>query len=295
MSDAPKSKRFAAIGLSITAFIATLIGAGAGYYFQQKKTAEVSEIPVSAKKVASVINTIKTPEISEVLTTLFEVKTTSDKVANAKDQLSSLWFSQSFKQNKEEFHAVFIKTQSIDAENNEVVDSHATAANISVVVYKLVDKQWQLFSKQINVGSFGSWGDAPAIENATTLQLSPNNIAFLIDSGFSGQGYTEEGKGLFSFNPKTKTWKDLGFVQTGGDNGGACDDEPKPKDDLLSACWEFTGEISLSKTGKNPDYPDLVVKHKGTTSSDNNKILPVRDRRYVFNGEQYIATDAEAR
>lgn len=291
MSDTSLSKRPVFI-VSVVSLIATL--AAAGYYFYQKQNTTKSPTPPK-KHIIETQNQPKTPAAAEVLTALFGVKTTDSKVANAPDQLSSLWFEQSFEHGKDKFHAVFIKSQTIDPDTKAISDSHADSANISAVVYQLIGTQWQLFSKQLNVGNFGSWGNVPDIKNVPILQLSPDNIAFLIDSVASGQGYTEEGKGLISFNPKTKTWKDLGFVQTAGDNAGACDDSPQPADSLLSACWKFTGEITLAKSGKNPDFPDLLVKHKGTTSDDNNKIIPISDRLYVFNGEQYIEEGAEAR
>lgn len=287
------------VPIILSAIVLTTVLGGTGYYFyqQQKNTQKhtKTQYPQTAASFSTPANTIKTPAAAEVLTALFGVKASSDKIANAADQLSSFWFAQSFQHGNDKFHAVFVKTQNIDPETKAVLDSHADGANVSVVVYQQVNKQWQLFSKQINVGNFGSWGDVPDIKQVPTLQLSPDNLAFLIESGSSGQGYTDTGKGVLAYNPKLKNWKDLGFVQTGGDNAGACDDSPQPADSVLSACWAFTGEITLTKSGKNPDFPDLLIKHKGTTSDDNNKIIPVSDRLYVFNGEQYVESGAEAR
>lgn len=291
----PLSKRPVFI-VSVLSLVLTLTAVG--YYFYQKhiKTQKNTEkLTKQLSVIAATSNLPKTPSAPEVLSALFGVKITEAKVNNAVDQLSSLWFEQSFAQGKDNFHAVFVKSQTIDPDTKAIADSHADGANISVVVYKLVDKQWQFFSKQLNVGSFGAWGDVPETKSVPTLQLSPDNIAFLIASGSSGQGYTEEGKGLFSFNSKDKSWKDLGFVQTGGDNAGACDDSPQPADSLLSACWKFTGEITLAKSGKNRQYPDLLVIQKGTTSDDNNKVIPASNRSYVFNGEQYVEPGAESR
>ena len=292
MSDTPAPKRPVFI-VSVVSLIATLTAVG--YFFYQKQnTVDTDKIPLLPAKQAA-INTPKTPPAAEVLSALFSVKATSDKVNNAPDQLSSLWFEQSFTHENDIFHVIFIKSQTIDPDSKTVADSHADGVNISVVVYKLVEKQWQLFSKQINVGGFGSWGDVPATQQVPLLKLSSDNLVFLIEGGSSGQGYTEVGKGLFSFNVKNKIWKDLGFVQTGGDNAGACDDSPQPADSILSACWTFTGEITLTKNGKNAEYPDLLVVEKGTTSDDSNKIIPVSHRTYVFNGEQYVEPGAESR
>lgn len=297
MSYSTPSKRPIFI-VSVLSLVVTLTGAG--YYFYQKQKTVDSDKPAPPQKNSLPISTTaievpKTPSAAEVLTALFGVKTTSAKVNNAADQLSSLWFEQSFQQNADKYHVVFVKTQIIDPDTKAIVDSHADGVNINAVVYKLVDKKWQFFSKQLNVGSLGSWGDVPETKQLPTLQLSPDNLAFLIESGSSGQGYTETGKGIFSFNTKEKNWKDLGFVQTGGDNAGACDDSPQPADSVLSACWSFSGEITLTKSGKNPQYPDVLVVQKGTTSDDNNKIIPVSNRTYIFNGEQYVESGAESR
>jgi hypothetical protein len=294
MSHIPLFKRPLLI-LSIVSFIATLsIG---GYFYLQQKSVETEQIntPAIPKITPIAVDSIKLPAAAEVLTDLFGTKTTADKINNVPDQISSLWFAQSFSHGNNDFYAVFVKSQTIDPDSKQIVDSHASSATVNIVVYKKIAAQWQLFSKQINVGSFGSWGDVPEIKHVPTLQLSADNLAFLIEGGSSGQGYTEIGKGLFSYNLKTKTWKDLGFVSIGGDNAGACDDSPQPEDSVLSACWKFSGEITLTKSGKNPDYPDLLVIEKGTTSDDNNKIIPVTNRMYIFNGEQYLDPSAEAR
>ncbi len=301
MSKTPATKVFILVGLAITAVIAMLIGIGAGYFFQKNDRAE-KKPPIAGSKTLTPVSapvvhkdTVKNPGHTEVFAALFGVKTTAETVKNAPDQLSSLWFMQPFTQNRERFQAFFVKTQTLEADGKTVLNSHADAANISVVIYKQVDEIWQLFAKQANVGSFGSWGDVPDIKSAKTLSLSPDNLAFLIDTGFSGQGYTEQGKGMFSFNFKTHTWKDIGFVQTGGDNAGACDDDAQAGDDLLFACWKFSGEITVAKTGKNPDYPDLLVKHKGTTSDQTHKIVPAVNQVYIFDGEHYVHVETKAR
>jgi beta-lactamase regulating signal transducer with metallopeptidase domain len=244
-----------------------------------------------------VVNSPDKPTTAEVLTDLFGINTTADHVANAADQISSLWFFQSFEQNKERYLAFFVKSLTIDPVSKEITACHVAGASISIAVYQEEDHHWRLFSKQLNVGNFGSWGDVPETKNAPTLQLSPDNLAFLIEDASSGQGYTEVSKGLLVFNAKTKTWKDAGFVQTGGDYAGVGDDTGQTKDNVLSARWKFTGEITLSKSGNNPDFPDLLVVHQGTISNDENKIVPVTNQLYVFDAEQgqYIKKGAKAR
>jgi hypothetical protein len=282
-----KSKKPLLAVFATVLLIATI--AGGGYFYSQqnnvKNNTATKIAPVTAKQTL-------TPTATEALTDLFGTKTGTDKINSAPDELTSIWFAQSFNQKADKFYVVFTKTQTIDPETKAVSDGHATGVSIGAVVYQQIAGKWQLYSKQTRIAETGSWGDAPNTKQAQILELSPGNLAFLIEAGGTGQGYTEEGKAVFGYT--NKTWKDLGFVQTYGDNAGACDDSKQQADSGLSACWEFSGEITVTKTGKNPAYPDLLVLHQGTTSDENNKIIPVSNSSYFYNGEQYIKVGAEA-
>lgn len=277
---------------TLLAVIATTgVAAGVGYFYLQK-----NKIPASAVILDATLQPTTTealapalPSAAESLTALFGIKAITNQVANSPSQLSSVWFSQPFTQAAGKFQVVFVKTQSLDPESGTVLESHADAATISAVVYQLENNQWQLFSKQINFGSFGSWGDVPKIDQTQTLQLSPDRLVFLMDSGFTAQGYTEAGKGLFSFNLQTKLWKDLGFITTGGDNSGVCDETVALTPDSMSLpCWQFSGDITLAGKTENSSYPNLLVTVKGTMNDDNNKIIPATNRLYVFKGDHYV-------
>lgn len=282
-----KSKKPLLAVFGTVLLIAAIAGGGYFYYQQNnvKNNTATKIVPVAAKQTL-------TPTAAEALTDLFGTKTSTDKINSAADELTSIWFAQSFKQKTDKFHVVFTKTQTIDPESKAISDSHATGVSIGAVVYQQIAGKWQLYSKQTKIAEIGGWGDAPDTKQAQILELSPDNIAFLINESDTGQGYTEEGKAVFGYT--NKTWKDLGFIQTGGDNASACDDSKPQADSGLSACWQFTGEITVTKTGKNPAYPDLLVVHQGTTSDENNKIIPVSNSSYFYNGEQYIKVGAEA-
>jgi len=277
---------------TLLAVVATTgIAAGVGYFYFQKNDTPASTALLDATSQSMTTETLAPPlpSAAESLTALFGIKAITNQVANTPSQLSSIWFSQPFTQATRRFQVVFIKTQSLDPESGTVLESHADAATISAVVYQLENNHWQLFSKQINFGSFGSWGDVPKIDHTQTLQLSADQLVFLIDSGFTGQGYTEEGKGLFSFNLQTKLWKELGFISTGGDNSGVCDETISLTPDAMSLpCWQFSGEITLAGKTDNSNYPNLLVTVKGTTNDDNNKIIPAINRLYVFKGDHYV-------
>jgi len=267
------------------------IAAGVGYFYFQKNdtSASTALLDTTSQPITTETLAPPLPSAAESLTALFGIKAITNQVANSPSQLSSIWFSQPFTQAARQFQVVFVKTQSLDPESGTVLESHADAATISAVVYQLENNQWQIFSKQINFGSFGSWGDVPKIEHTQTLQLSTDQLVFLIDSGFTGQGYTEEGKGLFSFNLQTKRWKELGFISTGGDNSGVCDETVSLTPDPMSQpCWQFSGEITLADKTENSNYPNLLVTAKGTVKGENNKIIPAPNQLYVFKGDHYV-------
>ena len=244
-----------------------------------------------------VVNSPDKPTTAEVLTGLFGIKTTADHVANAADQVSSLWFSQNFEQDQGRYLAFFVKSLTVDPVSKASTACHVARANISVAVYQETDHQWRLFSKQLDVGSFGSWGDVPVMKHAPTLQLSPDQLAFLIENVYGGQGYQEVSKGLLVFNAKTKSWIDAGFVRTGAVYEGLGDDTRETKGDAPHALWQYTGEITLGKAGKNPGFPDLWVVQHGTISNEENKIVPVTNQLYVFDAAKgrYVPNGADER
>lgn len=268
----------------MVAFATVALCAIAANYIYVQKTPPAAPV--------NVVQTVKQPDLkppttADVLSALFGVKIKADNFISSENKRSSVWFGQLLTHDKGLFYAVFIKTQTIDTDSQALLSSHADSANVSTLMYQLNAGQWQLLSKQMNLSSFGSWGDVPDMQQAQILSLSANKVVFLIDNGFTSQGYSEEGKGLISYNFATHTWKDLGFIQTAGNNAGVCDDAPQSADSMLSACWEFTGEITVSKQVSDSDYPDLLVLHKGTTTDSENKIVAIANHLYAFDGSFY--------
>ena len=265
---------------------------GVTAYFYTPESQQVDDIEVVSKIAAPmVLKTIKTPDSNEALTALYSIVSKNKQVKPAKDMLASVWFEQSFSDEQVEYHVVFVKNQMVDPENGEIYGSHADAPVIGAVVYKLIDGNWQLLSKQKEIGHIGSWGDAPEIERAEIIALGKDNIGFLLDISYSGQGYTNAGKIIFSY--RNHNWLQLGYLQTSGDNAGVCDDKAK-EDEFLSACWRFDGNISLAENSSTTAYPDLQVVRKGTMTDDNGKIIPVKSSIYHFNGEEYTELDGSA-
>jgi hypothetical protein len=252
-------------------------------YFSTKEDSGhpiISQLPLPKK-----VEILNNPSIDDALAVLFtSAKVKDSKVKIDKDTLASFWFAQSFNDGINKYHAIFIKNQMVD-ESNEVYGSHADAPIISSVVYKLIENKWILASKQENIGLFGSWGDTPEVKEVEILPLAKGNFALLLDISYSGQGYTNSGKTIFAYHQDS--WAQLGYLQTEGDNSGVCDDEAE-EDELLSACWEFKGKISLAKDNDGSDYPDVIVNRTGTMAGENGKIIPVKNSLYSFNGEEYL-------
>ncbi|MEI6708793.1 MAG: lysozyme inhibitor LprI family protein [Methylococcales bacterium] len=282
MDQKPLSKQTIIIG-ALSGIL--IVGVAAFFYTQYKNQTQ----EITKPSVAQAPNAIKTPDHETAMKDLFGVTDPSGEVKTGDEALSSFWFEQSFKEGTDDIHVIFFKTQSID-EEGEPYQSHAQGVDVGAITYKQIANQWQIISKQTKFGEAGSWGDVP--ETTTEImQLSPNVLVLMVDSSYSGQGYVDEGEMLFAFSKNT--WRDIGYVQTGGDNSGDCDDESAGLEGL-GACWSYKGKIS-TVAGKNPDYPDLLVTRTGTESStERGEVITAKNVSYVFNGEKYInPADAE--
>jgi hypothetical protein len=229
------------------------------------------------------------PDHITALKDLFGAADPSGKVRGSANELSSIWFEQSFKLGSDDFHVVFAKTQEVDPQTGAIVEAHAQGVKVGAVTYKQTDSRWQVVSKQPKFGDFGEWGDASEVKQAEILQLSPDTIVFMIDTGAGMGGFFESGKVLFAYSKNN--WRDLGYVQTDADNSGICDETSKQafsdKGDSIP-CWSYTGTIS-AVSGQNTEYPDLLVTRTGTESGENGvSIVPAKNVIYIFNGEKYI-------
>lgn len=194
-------------------------------------------------------------------------------------ELSKIWFEQSFQKNNDFFHVIFFKTSNRDSifaktSNRDSLvlfhDCHACGVKISVVTYKQQTGEWWLLSKQPNFDELGAFGDAPAITQAKTLELSQNNMAFLIEAGDVHFGVVDEWNQIFLFS-KNK-WSDIGSVKT-----GFYDDEYSKS--------SYKGKISVIPSKK--EYPDLMVTKKGTEQDENQNVVPAKNAIYVFNSKEY--------
>ena len=265
--------------ISFSSIVAIII------HFLNLDTQEIPEAPPPEISAQIIDSSSTKPTADEALAALFAMPVSGGNLKIDDNHLASFWFEQSFDDGAHKYHTFFIKTQIVEDESHDAYGSHADAPVISAVVYRYEDDQWYVASKQKNIGVFGSWGKTPNIKKGKLLHLAKGNMALLLNISYSGQGYTNKGKAIYTYYENN--WGQVGYLQTGGNNSGVCDDEHK-EDELLSACWRFTGEIKLAEDNIDDDYPDLVVDRKGTMTGENGRIIPVKDSTYIFNGEVYV-------
>ena len=304
---------------SLVIIMALIISLGSiiaiAFHFLTIEDKSILAPPVSTATIqVPADSSITRPTGNDALAALFSLPVSDNKVKIDKDNLASLWFEQSFDDGVHQYHTIFIKTQIVEdmslkvtTDDDESVNAqaddeefeedfyggHADAPLISAVVYKQVNGKWEVASKQKNIGVFGSWGNAPKIKQAQLLKLAKGNVAFLLDISYSGQGYTHHGKSVFSYYENA--WVQVGYLQTGGNNAGVCDDASEDADELLLACWHFNGKISLAENEDAlDDYPDLIVNRTGTMmGGENGRVVKVKDSLYGFNGEEYLELTAD--
>lgn len=274
------SKQSLVIG-ALSGALVLSVGAATFFYLQPKSQPQeiVKPAAVEAPKA------VQLPSNATALHDMFGVTDPSGKIKTAYDKLTSLWFEQSFKDGDDNLHVKFYKTQSLD-EEGKPMDSHATSVDVGAITYKQIAGQWQVISKQTKFGEFGQWGDAPEAK-ARILQLSPGVVALMVDDGNGMGGYNVEGKTLIAFSKGS--WRDVGFVETGNDNSGACDETPPLAGEewVIGPCYSSKGIISVA-TGSTSEYPDLLVTRTGTQQNEHGgPIVPAENVTYIFKDGKY--------
>ncbi|MEQ1545702.1 hypothetical protein [Methyloglobulus sp.] len=194
----------------------------------------------------------------------------------AENKITGVWFNQSFTSEKDRFHVVFFNTQTLN-DKGEIENCHNCQPDISEATYQFTPSGWKLVSKKLNFDTFGSWGYAPDIKVAETMQLSPRITVFMVPFSYSIQGDTDSGVGLFEF--KNNDWRYIGYIHLEYSTEGSCN------------CYAYSGTLSKI-AGSNPEYPDLLVTVKGTVMDfDADKIVPAKNITYRFDGTKYKSKD----
>ena len=275
-SGQPKKSPLILIVIFGVLLIILAIAGVAGYFFLGNK-AQITAISQEP--------TTPVPSTELALQELYGIAPKNGKVRLKRNVMAEAWFAQTFDAGNEKTYVVFT-TQAKVKQNGEIAEEcHACSPSIGAITYKLKDGQWIVFAKQKNFTSTGSWGHPPSSENAEALQLG-NVAALLIESSYSNQGYSTEGKLIFVL--EKEGWRDLGLVQTGENNAGTCSDDPKEQKDGLSPCWSYSGKISVAKGGSG-QYPDLIINYSGTHKDNNDKIVPVSATTLKFDGKTYTS------
>ncbi|MDB5859464.1 MAG: hypothetical protein JWQ76_3153 [Ramlibacter sp.] len=206
---------------------------------------------------------------------LFGVQTADETIATAAEH-TSLWHQQAFTLAGAPAQAVFIQTRQLDPATRKAAAGPAEAPSISAACYRLADGQWKLAGASKDFARAGGWGQAARPRGPVqVLEFPSGTVAFLFDQGGTGQGYAQVGKGVWAF--ASGEWRDLGFVQTGGDNGGAAT--------AAGERYRFTGTVSMAPGSRT--WPDLLVARTGTIRDERDQVVPVSDTRYVFTGKGY--------
>ena len=234
---------------------------------------------------------------SAIIRDLFGVSTEKDEFIMKSSEIDrddasesvlvSLWLQKSFAVESNAYHVVFFAFQSIDPVTNEPFESHADSVGVSAITYKKTSNGWTVVSRQKSpFAEVGSWGQAPEVEEADILSLGLGRISLLIPGSWSGQGYFIIGLYVLAFDGTY--WEDLGYVTTGEDNSGACDEKPDPEVGLQS-CWSYTGAVKVIPS-QDKKYPDLLVERTGTVSGDDEygPVEPAQNVVYEFKDGKYL-------
>jgi hypothetical protein len=224
------------------------------------------------------------------LTELFGKSGVNGVLKENSNELSSLFVQAPFFHNEKEHLVVFIKTQALDEKTGNPIECHACSVKLSAVVFSKEGGAWVYLSKSKFFTEFGSWGDAVLNDPIKIEQnFSKNSTAFLIVSGWSGQGYTDEFTTIITY--RDNKWQDLGSINTGSDNQGACDESEQAKSTGdFKACWQNKGSLTVVRS-KDSDYPDIIVMRSGTKSTKNNDVVAARGSTYHFKKTKYSSDE----
>lgn len=225
------------------------------------------------------------PSFANAVEQVFSMPAVTDAVRTGANEQTSLFADVPFGSSQNIFRAVFLKTQKIESATGKIESCHACAPSISAVVYQKTGDAWMVFSVSKFFTDFGSWGDAAVSLPVEILyDLATSTVAFLFDSGWTGQGYTTTGKAIFGLS--NDGFRALGYITLSDDNVGACDEtinEPKdPNKEPLpigKKCWRNSGVYSVEQS-PNRAFAAIRVTRTGTESDKEGNIVPASDWIY---------------
>jgi len=100
--------------------------------------------------------------------------------------------------------------------------SHASGAEIGGLFagYDVTTKKWKIRAQSLSIAELGSWGQAP---EPRFLKLGPDRYGFIMEPGFTGQGYTEQV--LLVYGVSGNGFAEMLKIPSFSDNGGTGADE----------------------------------------------------------------------
>ncbi len=182
------------------------------------------------------------PSAARAIFELYGTDLIGESASTAADRLTSLFVKLNFRINGQDRLSVLLKTKKIDPVTGAPINCHVCSVSLSAVDYMRSGKQWVKVGQSLEFAELGNWGEAiPGDSIDIKYDLAPSTTAFLFDDGGSGQGYYNVGKSILAL--ENAQWKSLGYISTGEDNSGNCEEEldPKNSNDTLKPCWKSKG------------------------------------------------------
>jgi hypothetical protein len=163
--------------------------------------------------------------------------------------------------------------------------AHASPGMLNLYVLRPVGGGWKLIARHENVASAGSWGESGGVN---WVELGAGKPGFILVSGWSGQGYSNEEANVFELGDEVR---ELGGFATASDNTAAC--MPDTKD-----CWAVDSRIRFADNPQGGAYRDILVDFEGrhytlTEAGDGDPVEHLKTRvqqtaRYHFDGKKYV-------
>ncbi|WP_417423989.1 hypothetical protein [Hoeflea sp.] len=138
-------------------------------------------------------------------------------------------------------------------------ECHGCAGKLGLVVLRAAGNRLALVARNSLFEDIGSWGMAPPEEAFRVVRLGKDNYGWLVESGFTGQGYTQGGVSVFGVLGDKVV--DLGFIDTYSDNEGTCGDG-------LGACYRHSYEIVSDAASGSARFADLVARKLESSDPD---------------------------
>jgi hypothetical protein len=155
----------------------------------------------------------------------------------------------------------------------EPSSGHAETAVVSVYIFRQNGAAWTIDQAAEEALDAGTNGHAPGPE---LIQVGPDRFGLWFVGGAMGQGYVNDYAYLVTM--RETAIAEAGHFELGGNNSGACSDDPKERGDFIHPCWEWSATPDFIRTDGQNDYL-LRLTFTGTHApdiTDQDKVAPRR-------------------